>query len=108
MALGLHPEINREKATVRCMVALFCHNRHARRLRGDDGLCQECRELVDYAHRRLENCRFGDTKGSCRQCSVHCYSPAMAEAIRRVMRYSGPRMMFHHPIAAIRHLLAEL
>ncbi|MBR5106688.1 MAG: nitrous oxide-stimulated promoter family protein, partial [Bacteroidales bacterium] len=25
--------------------------------------------------------------------------------IRAVMRYSGPRMIFHHPFAAIRHLV---
>jgi hypothetical protein len=28
----------------------------------------------------------------------------MRERIRQVMRYSGPRMIFHHPIAALRHL----
>ena len=30
--------------------------------------------------------------------------PEMREKIRQVMRYSGPRMIFHHPIAALRHL----
>lgn len=28
--------------------------------------------------------------------------------IREVMRYVGPRMIFIHPIAAIRHLISEL
>ena len=28
-----------------------------------------------------------------------------AEKIREVMRFSGPRMLFHHPIAAIRHVV---
>jgi len=29
----------------------------------------------------------------------------MREKIREVMRFSGPRMLFHHPIAAIRHVV---
>ena len=27
-----------------------------------------------------------------------------AERIRQVMRWSGPRMLFHHPVLAVRHL----
>ena len=27
------------------------------------------------------------------------------EKIREVMRFSGPRMLFHHPVAAVRHLI---
>lgn len=27
------------------------------------------------------------------------------EKIREVMRFSGPRMIFHHPVAAIRHVI---
>jgi len=36
---------------------------------------------------------------------VHCYKPAMRENIRAVMRYSGPRMISHHPLMAIQHLI---
>ena len=32
----------------------------------------------------------------------------MKERIRTVMRWSGPRMMLYHPIAAVRHILREL
>lgn len=28
--------------------------------------------------------------------------------IREVMRYVGPRMLFIHPVSAIRHLISEL
>ena len=31
----------------------------------------------------------------------------MREKIRTVMRYSGPRMLGKHPIAAIRHLIGK-
>jgi hypothetical protein len=29
----------------------------------------------------------------------------MREKIREVMRFSGPRMIFYHPITAIRHVI---
>ncbi len=31
----------------------------------------------------------------------------MRERVRVVMRYAGPRMLFRHPILAVRHLLDE-
>ena len=29
----------------------------------------------------------------------------MREKIRAVMRFSGPRMIFHHPVMALRHVI---
>ena len=67
-------------------------------------LCPQCQELLIYAHQRLERCKFGNEKPSCTRCPVHCYKPAMRQQIRQVMRYSGPRMLLHNPVLAIRHL----
>ena len=67
-------------------------------------LCPQCQALLDYAHKRLDHCKFGEDKPSCTRCPVHCYKPALREQIRQVMRYSGPRMLLHDPIMAIRHL----
>lgn len=46
-----------------------------------------------------------ETKTFCSNCRVHCYRPDMRAEIREVMRFSGPRMMLHHPVMAVRHLL---
>ena len=45
-----------------------------------------------------------ETKTFCSNCRVHCYRSEMREEIRKVMRFSGPRMIFYHP-AAIRHVI---
>lgn len=95
--------IDTEKYVVELMIRLYC-----RRREGNTALCDECRELLDYARHRLSLCPFGERKGSCRKCPVHCYRPDMAVRMRDVMRYSGPRMMMHHPIHALRHLITEL
>lgn len=95
--------IEEEKAVVEQMIRLYCRKRE-----GHAELCPRCRELLDYAHRRLDRCRFGEDKPTCKKCPVHCYRPEMKERIREVMRWSGPRMIFHHPLAALRHLLREI
>jgi len=90
----------REKNTVSKMIRLYCRLKH-----GVFGsFCSECKQLESYAHARLEHCPFGEVKPACQNCTVHCYKPEYREKIREVMRFSGPRMLFFHPIEAIRHL----
>jgi hypothetical protein len=83
------------------MISFFCRHQH----HPDCVLCEECRQLFDYAHARLLHCPFAPEKPTCAKCLVHCYKKDMRERIRQVMRYSGPRMILHHPILIIRHLL---
>lgn len=92
--------VSREKGTVETMIGMYCRGVHGSR----GGLCPECSELRDYAFGRIERCPRRDDKVRCSDCEVHCYSPAMRERIRTVMRYSGPRMMLH-PVMALRHLM---
>ncbi len=96
-------QIDAEKRTVAFMINLYCRNKH-RSVEASGTLCSECANLLDYAHRRLEHCRHGEVKPSCTRCPIHCYSPRKRAQIRLVMRYAGPRMIWHHPILAIRHL----
>ena len=96
--------IEQEKKTVRQMVEIYCHGKkHVSK-----GLCEECSTLLDYAYQRLDHCKFGENKPTCKKCPIHCYKPDMKEKMREAMRYAGPRMMWYHPVAAIRHLIREL
>ncbi|MCI9607514.1 MAG: nitrous oxide-stimulated promoter family protein [Muribaculaceae bacterium] len=92
-----------EQNTVEQMIRIYCRHRE-----GNRELCADCQDLLEYARKRLANCPFGEEKSSCRKCTVHCYRPDMKGRIKSVMRYSGPRMIFYHPTAAIRHIMAEL
>lgn len=91
----------REKRMVGEMIALWCHAEHG--TRGDE-LCPECAELAAYARERSERCPFMEEKTFCSNYRAHCYAPAMRERIRAVMRFAGPRMIFRHPVAALRHV----
>lgn len=73
----------------------------------DNVLCSECSELVEYSNNRLDACKFGNIKTFCSKCKVHCYKPEMRENIKKVMRYSGPRILFYNPLMAIKHFLQK-
>lgn len=90
----------RELATIEAMARMYCRHHH-----GGPGLCRECKELHDYARRRLERCVFGDAKPTCANCTVHCYRADMREKVRAMMRWSGPRMLLRHPVVAILHMI---
>lgn len=94
-------EHEREKRMVSQMIALYCRKRH--HTRGD--LCPQCAALDAYAKMRADKCPFMETKTFCSNCRIHCYKPDMRAKIREVMRFAGPRMILHHPVAAIRHVV---
>ncbi|MGL4852332.1 MAG: nitrous oxide-stimulated promoter family protein [Phocaeicola sp.] len=89
-----------DKRMVSIMIERYCTDHHQPK-----GLCETCAALERYAHQRIERCPLGEKKTVCQKCTIHCYSPQKREEIRTIMRYSGRRILFRHPIASIRHLL---
>ena len=121
------PRLKRELKTLTIMIRQYCHHHH-----GDAGsvsdLCSECEQLQQYAFQRIENCPFlkneiaedgrkwqnsrqtgkhpshsAVEKPPCNSCPVHCYHPQQREKIRRIMRWSGPRMLWWHPWLTLLH-----
>lgn len=100
MPKNIQDKRQREKEVVSLMISLYCRQKH-----GGKELCTECAILRDYAMLRSDKCPFMEAKTFCSNCKVHCYKADMREKIREVMRFSGPRMIFHHPIMALRHVI---
>jgi hypothetical protein len=84
--------IHREKKTVRTMIQMYCAAHHNSKL----------------PFQRLDLCPFRENKSTCAKCPVHCYTRSMRTQIQGIMRYSAPRMLFKHPILALRHVLDGL
>ncbi|MZP30685.1 nitrous oxide-stimulated promoter family protein [Heliobacterium undosum] len=99
--MGSVRRIEREKKTVDAMIRLYCDKRH----NDSAGLCDDCRELMDYALARLDRCVFGESKPTCGKCPIHCYKKDRREQIIEVMRFAGPRMLWTNPFLAIGHLV---
>jgi len=96
----------KEQEIIDLMIGIHCKGmKHD--CKGND-LCAECRELQEYTVERNRLCPFllTNTKTFCQFCEAHCYSVENREAIRVAMRYAGPRMFWHRPIIALKHLRA--
>jgi len=97
-----HQRMANEMKTIAVMIAIYCEGHHTS-ARGE--LCTGCRQVRDYAEKRLTLCPFQQEKPTCGNCSIHCYKKDMRDTIKAVMRYAGPRMSYRHPVMALRHLL---
>ena len=97
----IHPRLARERKTVEAMIRIFCRDHHGTNRR----LCPECGKMLEYSGKRLEACPYGKDKPTCSNCPIHCYNPGMRERIREIMRYSGPRIIWRHPVLAAYHLV---
>ena len=93
--------LERERRTVAAMVAIYCRAKHA----PETPLCAECADLEAYTRLRLEKCPYGEAKPTCANCPIHCYQPHRREQVKRVMAFAGPRILWRHPILAVRHML---
>ena len=93
-----------EQEIVDTMIEIYCKGMKHERTKGS--LCVTCRELQDYTVERNKRCPFlqTKTKSFCQFCESHCYSKKNRQAIIEVMRYAGPRMLWHRPFYAIKHL----
>ncbi|MGD6808067.1 MAG: nitrous oxide-stimulated promoter family protein [Candidatus Bathyarchaeia archaeon] len=95
-----HKRMIREKKTIAYMVDIYCKGHHHT---ASGELCPECQQFKDYAFLRLDKCPFQDKKSTCGKCKIHCYKPDMKQEVRKVMSYSGPRLLIYHPGLALHH-----
>jgi len=100
-----HPRIAREKKTIDKMVHLYCKSKHNT---NGDQLCDGCSEFLSYTFMRLDKCPFQEEKPTCGKCLVHCYRPDMKEKAKKIMRFSGPRLIYRSPILALHHVFDGL
>lgn len=97
----------KEQYVVEEMIRLYCRKNHLKEKRQEEQMCSDCQRLSDYAKQRSQKCPFMEEKTFCANCKVHCYKPEMGEKIRKVMLFSGPRMLLYHPVLAVWHLICS-
>jgi hypothetical protein len=93
--------MEREIKTAQLMIGMFCRRFH------QASPCPDCEALLAYVVQRIGKCPYAADKPACSQCPTHCYKPEMRRRIQEVMRFSGPRMIYRHPLAALRHLAGK-
>lgn len=99
----------KERQLIPVMIKNYCKGKHKdeRKEQGvaNKEVCAECRKLTEYALLRLDKCPFKADKKFCSFCKIHCYKPEMREKIKSVMKHSGARLLFSHPVFAISHVM---
>lgn len=68
-------------------------------------VCEGCAEHIRYAEKRRAYCPR-NPKPFCAHCDIHCYKPDESEWQRQMMRYAGPRSIWHgYAIPGVKHAL---
>ena len=93
----MNNKLRREIKTLEAMIKLYCRENHKQ----SNGMCIQCADLYQYASKRIEKCPLGVRKTTCAKCTVHCFKKEYRDRIREVMRYSGPKMIYKHPLLAV-------
>ena len=93
---------SRELQTIRAMVKIYCRKHH---ITQNSAVCADCNDFLEYAIKRLTACPFKTQKPTCSKCLIHCYKTNMQAKAKLIMRFSGPRMLWRHPLLALYHLL---
>jgi hypothetical protein len=78
-------ELEKHFAIMTRFVEVYCRDHHGA---ADGAPCDECRDLLGYARRKLERCPY-DPKPACKDCETHCYKREYRDRVREIMRYSG-------------------
>lgn len=93
----------KEIETIELMIKIYCRHHHKNK-----GLCQNCQNILNYSSQRIELCPVKSTKTFCSCCKIHCYNKEIQKEIKKIMRYSGPFMLFYHPIKALSHMFLTI
>ncbi|MEG6615609.1 nitrous oxide-stimulated promoter family protein [Peptococcaceae bacterium 1198_IL3148] len=86
-------KIDRDIDIVLKFIETYCQhnhqNHHSVTLHNKSlALCEECKELSNYAIKRRQNCPK-NPKPACKNCDIHCYTPKYREKIKQAMKFSG-------------------
>ena len=96
--------MKREQKTIQAMINIYCKAHHNTK----STLCNKCQALLDYSLMRLSKCPYQQNKPTCKNCVIHCYNEPEKAQLRKIMRYSGPRILFTNPILALHHIIDGL
>lgn len=89
--------IDQEKELISIMIKIY-----------EDGNKVDLSDLKNYAFKRIEFCPRKEEKTFCSSCPIRCYQKTYRQQIREVMKYSGKRIIFKHPVIAFKHVINTL
>lgn len=94
-------EQRKDIRVLRKFTEVWCHGQHhsPRRPCSLPGgmqpvqLCPECAAFLEYAVGKRMKCPLEAEKPSCKHCRIHCYAPQQRALVKRIMAWSGRRLL---------------
>jgi len=86
------------------MIIMYCRNNHYT----VKDLCDSCEELFNYAIRKIGKCKYKIRNLVCSECMIHCFQNEKRNKIKKVMKYSGQKMIFRHPFLSLLYIKNKL
>lgn len=68
-------------------------------------LCADCSCFVQYATLKRFKCPLEAEKPSCKHCRIHCYAPEQRALVKKIMAWSGRRMIMRGRLDYLWHYL---
>ncbi|NVO00907.1 MAG: nitrous oxide-stimulated promoter family protein [Geobacteraceae bacterium] len=101
-------------------ISLYCHAKHAGEMTLDvnipdilqkkgeaaETLCPECAMLLEHGIEKRVHCPM-NPKPTCKSCHIHCYTSEYRLKIRKIMAYSGRRMILRGRVDYIWHYFTK-
>jgi hypothetical protein len=112
-------DLHRDLKTLAKFVRIYCQGRHQDRQKqpaalkthdverlvgGPVELCGPCTKLLTHALVKRTACPMRP-KPACKHCPQHCYHPTYRAQIRKVMKYSGRKLVLRGRLDLLIHLL---
>lgn len=101
------PRLDADLRTLARFIRVYCRHKHEAAPRasvrlkdfdlddlgvGELPLCGGCAKLLAHAFVKRAHCPL-NPKPACKHCQSHCFQPAYREQIRKVMTYSGRKLV---------------
>lgn len=67
-------------------------------------LCKDCLNLALLAQIHIQQCARIQDKSFCHLCPKNCYSKRHLKQISTMMKFSGKRILFYHPLLALKYI----
>ncbi len=99
--------LEKDRRTLEAIGFIYCKAHHADAVKDAAGLCPSCREAINHTLDRTVVCPY-DHEGNCQDCDVHCQRGEAQQRIKEIMRYSAPRMAYHHPLMTAEYLRKKM
>ncbi len=90
MTSGTEQYISERKSSTESIISFYCRKNH-----GGTELCDNCKELRDYAFERIDDCKNNENCTRCKGCPTRCFNSDMDIRMSEVLNSCRLTIILH-------------